>query len=151
MQSEVAEVPRPRKWRRVCCLPESNRYGPLNATEDENGVVQMSVDEYETIRLIDAEGYTQEECAEHMNVSRSTIQSVYDSARKKLSVSLVYGKVLWIEGGEYRLCDGMSNRCGGGGCHRRRCGQGFPGESERNPPQQRTEMEKTNEDRNPDE
>ena len=117
-------MPRPFKWRRVCCLPENNRYGPLNAAENDNGVVQMSVDEYEAIRLIDTEGYTQEKCAEHMNVSRSTIQSIYDSARKKLSDSLVYGKVLWIEGGEYHLCDGRSDGCGCGGCHRhRRCQQ----------------------------
>ena len=123
-------MPRPFKWRRVFCLPDNNRFGPLNVTADENGVVQMSVDEYEAIRLIDTEGYTQEKCAEHMNVSRSTIQSIYDSARKKLSDTLVFGKVLWIEGGEYRLCDGMSNGCGGGGCHRHRCGRNALIESE---------------------
>ena len=144
-------MPRPFKWRRVCCLPENNRYGPLNAAENDNGVVQMSVDEYETLRLIDTEGYTQEQCAEHMNVSRSTIQSIYDSARKKLSDSLVYGKVLWIEGGEYRLCDGMSNGCGGGGCHRHRCGRNARFESEPNDQAAQTEMEKSSEDRNTDE
>jgi hypothetical protein len=52
----------------------------------------MSVDEYEAIRLIDAQGDTQEERAEHMNVSRSRVQSIYDSARKKLAASLAYGK-----------------------------------------------------------
>ena len=141
-------MPRPFKWRRVCCLPENNRYGPLNAAENDNGVVQMSVDEYEAIRLIDTEGYTQEKCAEHMNVSRSTIQSIYDSARKKLSDSLVYGKVLWIEGGEYRLCDGRSDGCGGGGCHRHRCGRNARIKSEPYDQATQTETEKTNEDRN---
>ena len=144
-------MPRPFKWRRVCCLPENNRYGPLNAAENDNGVVQMSVDEYEAIRLIDTEGYTQEKCAEHMNVSRSTIQSIYDSARKKLSDSLVYGKVLWIEGGEYRLCDGRSDGCGGGGCHRHRCGRTARIKSEPYDQATQTETEKTNEDRNTDE
>ncbi len=144
-------MPRPFKWRRVCCLPENNRYGPLNAAENDNGVVQMSVDEYEAIRLIDTEGYTQEKCAEHMNVSRSTIQSIYDSARKKLSDSLVYGKVLWIEGGEYRLCDGMSNGCGNGGCHRHRCGRNARFGSESYDQAAQTEMEKSSEDRNTDE
>ena len=144
-------MPRPFKWRRVCCLPENNRYGPLNAAENDNGVVQMSVDEYEAIRLIDTEGYTQDKCAEHMNVSRSTIQSIYDSARKKLSDSLVYGKVLWIEGGEYRLCDGRSDGCGGGGCHRHRCGRNARIKSEPYDQATQTETEKTNEDRNTDE
>ncbi|MEN6420001.1 MAG: DUF134 domain-containing protein [Clostridiaceae bacterium] len=141
-------MPRPFKWRRVCCLPDNNRFGPLNADADDNGVVQMSVDEYEAIRLIDTEGYTQEKCAEHMNVSRSTIQSIYDSARKKLSDSLVFGKVLWIEGGEYRLCDGMSNGCGGGGCHRHRCGRNARIGFEQYDQATQTETEKPNEDRN---
>lgn len=144
-------MPRPFKWRRVCCLPDNNRYGPLNAIESDNGVVQMSVDEYETIRLIDTEGYTQEACAEHMNVSRSTVQSIYDSARKKLADSLVYGKVLWIEGGEYRLCDGMSRGCGGGGCHRHRGGRNTRPEQEENGQPSIGETEKANEDRNTDE
>lgn len=84
----------------------------------------MTVDEYEAIRLIDLDGFTQEECAAQMNISRTTVQGMYDSARKKLAESLVRGKVLSIEGGEYRLCDGQGRGCGAG-CRRRRCGKGF--------------------------
>ncbi|HWQ07035.1 MAG TPA: DUF134 domain-containing protein [Feifaniaceae bacterium] len=151
-------MPRPMKWRRVCCLPDSSRYGPLGSMMEENtgkesantesAVVRMSVDEYETIRLIDLEGYTQEECAEHMNVSRSTIQGIYDSARKSLANSLVNGKVLLIEGGEYRLCDGTSKGCGGGGCHRHRCGRGFSEEAGMNPDKHEKETEQSNENSN---
>jgi hypothetical protein len=43
------------KWRRVCCLPNSSRFGPLD-TPAGGGHVNMTVDEYETIRLIDLEG-----------------------------------------------------------------------------------------------
>ncbi|RJE49174.1 hypothetical protein A7K50_06545 [Dehalobacter sp. MCB1] len=56
-------MPRPRKWRKVCCLPASNIYGPLNSDVTKDDLAVMSVDEYETIRLIDLEGFTQEECA----------------------------------------------------------------------------------------
>lgn len=123
-------MPRPRKWRKVCCLPESNRFGPLDSPVDAVNTVNMTVDEYETIRLIDLDRFTQEECANQMNISRTTVQGIYDEARKKLAESLVNGKVLWIEGGEYQLCDGSGNGCGIGGCRRHRFGIGFAEEPE---------------------
>lgn len=108
---------RPLKWRKVCCLPESNRFGPLDLALYEQGHVNMTVDEYEAIRLIDLEGFNQEECAKHMNIARTTVQGIYIEARRKLAESLVNGKVLVIEGGEYRLCEGKTNSCGRG-CRR---------------------------------
>ncbi len=118
-------MPRPRKWRRVCRLPENSRFGPLDFRADSDDTVNMTVDEYETIRLIDLDSFTQERCAAQMGISRTTVQGIYDSARKKLAESLVSGKVLLIEGGEYRICDGQGGGCGGPGCHRRRHGRCF--------------------------
>lgn len=114
-------MPRPVKWRKVCCLPQNCRFGPLDSASDVGGTVNLTVDEYETIRLIDLEGYTQEECAAQMNVSRSTVQGIYNSARKKVAESLVNGKMLLIEGGEYRLCNGGEEYCRCGGCRKHRC------------------------------
>lgn len=119
-------MPRPRKWRRVCGLPQNSRFGPLDTQADRETAVNMTVDEYETIRLIDLDGLTQEECAAQMNISRTTVQGMYNAARKKLAESLVHGKLLWIQGGEYRLCDGQGKGCGGPGCRRHRCGRDFP-------------------------
>ncbi|HWQ89537.1 MAG TPA: DUF134 domain-containing protein [Desulfitobacteriaceae bacterium] len=116
---------RPRKWRKVCCLPESDRFGPLNAPINQEHFVTMTIDEYETIRLIDLEGFTQEECASQMNIARTTVQGIYNDARKKLAESLVNGKVLRIEGGDYKLCDGLEKSCGCGGCRRHRRGRDF--------------------------
>ncbi|MDF2522024.1 MAG: putative DNA-binding protein, partial [Clostridia bacterium] len=82
-------MPRPRKWRKVCCLPENNQFGPLNAVVNQEHFITMTIDEYETIRLIDLEGFTQEECAKQMNVARTTVQGIYNDARKKLAESLV--------------------------------------------------------------
>lgn len=114
---------RPRKWRKVCNLPESNRFGPLNAPMSPDHCITMTVDEYETIRLIDLEGFNQEECANQMNIARTTVQGIYIGARKKIAESLVNGKVLRIEGGDYKLCDGLEESCGGGGCRRHQCGR----------------------------
>ena len=83
----------------------------------------MSVDEYETVRLIDLEGFTQEECADQMNIARTTVQRIYQDARRKIAESIVRGKILRIEGGDYRLCDGLEETCRCGGCNRHRCGR----------------------------
>lgn len=109
---------RPRKWRQVCRLPDSNRFGPLDVPVEQDHSVTMMVDEYETIRLIDQEGLTQEECAKLMNVARTTVQGIYTEARKKIAESLVNGKVLLIEGGDYKLCEGQHPHCGRGRRHR---------------------------------
>lgn len=101
-------MPRPRKWRRICSLPETNRFGPLNGAQE--GIVIMQVDEYETIRLIDYEGLKQEECAANMAVARTTVQAIYESARKKIADALVNSKAIIIEGGDYMLCEGRG--CG---------------------------------------
>ena len=50
-------MPRPIKWRRVCCLPESKRFGSLDSPSDVDNIVKMTVDEYETIRLINIVQY----------------------------------------------------------------------------------------------
>ncbi len=112
---------RPKKWRKVCNLPLSSVYGPLNG--DIEDTVVMTVDEYETIRLIDLERLKQEECAIRMNIARTTVQGIYNSARIKLADSLINCKKLKIEGGEYRLCD-ENDYCGMNGCGRHRHGGG---------------------------
>lgn len=116
-------MPRPRKWRQVCCLPDSNRFGPLDVPADQD-FVTMTVEEYETIRLIDQEGLTQEECAKLMNVARTTVTGIYNGARKKIAESLVGGKVLRIEGGDYKLCEDQHPHCGRGGCRGHGRGRG---------------------------
>ena len=77
----------------------------------------MAVDEYETIRLIDLAGYTQEECAAQMGIARTTVQGIYNDARRKLADALVNGKMLFIEGGDIDICERENAGCG------RKCGQ----------------------------
>lgn len=113
---------RPRKWRRVCCLPESNLFGSLNTQNIDREIIIMTVDEYETIRLIDLDDMLQEECADRMNVARTTVQRIYNDARKKLADSLVNGNILKIEGGDYKLCNESEPKHGCSRCRKHRFG-----------------------------
>lgn len=115
-------MPRPRKCRRVCDLPQTLTFTPGDDPGGQRAVI-LTVDEYETIRLIDQEGLSQEQCGALMQVARTTVQQIYASARKKLAAMLVDGLPLRIEGGDYRLCDGTEDYCGCGGCRKHRLGQ----------------------------
>ena len=53
-------MPRPKKCRKVCHLPHEKEFIPANGCNGRPFIV-MTVDEYETIRLIDKEGFSQEE------------------------------------------------------------------------------------------
>lgn len=112
-------MPRPRKCRKVCQMPQTREFRPVGESSGESYVV-LTVDEYEAIRLIDKQGFSQEECSSYMQVARTTVQLIYNSARKKLADALVEGLTLRIEGGDYQLCDGEEDFCGCGGCRRHR-------------------------------
>jgi len=77
----------------------------------------MTLDEFETIRLLDLEGLTQEQAAMRMDVARTTVQAIYSSARQKLADCLVNEKALTIQGGDYVLCDGSIRNTCGCDCH----------------------------------
>ncbi|MBN1622746.1 MAG: DUF134 domain-containing protein [Clostridia bacterium] len=113
-------MPRPRKWRKVCCLPEWRVFGPVGPGKGRANMQVMTVDEYETIRLIDYEGMTQEECAISMNVARTTVQRIYNDARKKISAIFVDGDLIRIEGGDYKLFTEIEHQQGYGSCRRHR-------------------------------
>ena len=109
-------MPRPRKYRMICHYPQNLSFVPEEGTDGKEPVI-LSVDEYETIRLIDREGFSQEECGNRMGVARTTVQLIYTSARKKLADMLVEGRNLRIEGGDYRLCNGDED-CGQKHCYK---------------------------------
>lgn len=111
-------MPRPCKRRRICAEPVCRRFGPAGELPaDIREPVTMTLDEFEAVRLIDLMGMTQEECAGQMQVSRTTAQAIYGSARIKLAECLVNGRELVLAGGDYEVCDGRTAGC----CHRKGC------------------------------
>ena len=108
-------MPRPRKYRHVCHFPQTLAFSPDGNTEGMRPVI-LSIDEYEAIRLIDREGFSQEQCAAIMKIARTTVQQIYSTGRKKLAEALVDGLPLRIEGGDYQLCRGGDGQCGRSNC-----------------------------------
>lgn len=98
-------MPRPSKPRKVKGLPKNTGFCPKGQPECSHPII-LNVEEYETIRLIDYVGLTQEECALSMGVGRATVQSLYVEARKKLARFVVEASGLLIEGGNYEICSG---------------------------------------------
>ena len=111
--------PRPRIPRRVWFEPGVTYYKPAGVRMIHLEEVILTVDEFEAVRLKDYEGLEQTEAAKKMNISQSTFQRIYESARKKIADAIVNGKAIRIEGGSYR----MMGR--GRGFGRRRFGGGF--------------------------
>lgn len=109
---------RPRKYRRICHFPVTLSFQPEGG--EGGDPVILAVDEYESLRLIDREGFSQEQCGDRMGIARTTVQMVYASARKKLADALVEGRPLLIQGGDYRLCNGSVSDCGQKTCFKQK-------------------------------
>ena len=90
-------MPRNTKCRRISGLPGQFGFAPTDSIDVD--ALRLTFDEFETIRLLDAEGMTQEQCAAKMGVARTTVTAMYDNARKKIAKVLVEGRSLIISGG----------------------------------------------------
>ena len=101
-------MPRPPRCRRICSAPRVERFCPCDVAE--SAPILLTLDEYEVIRLVDLKQQTHEQCAAQMDISRSTVQEIYENARRKLAACLVYGKPLHITGGSVRICSGQEQR-----------------------------------------
>ena len=96
-------MPRKQRCRWIDGYPDHWEFSPEEGSDKEP--VVLSLDELETIRLLDREGLTQEQCAERMGIARTTVTAIYESARRKVAEARVDGRRLLIRGGNYQLND----------------------------------------------
>lgn len=94
-------MPRPCKRRRVSTHPKYKEFFTIGSINSQ--IVNLTIDEFECLRLLDYEKITQEECALKMMVARTTVTLIYQSARYKLMDALINGKKIIISGGNYIL------------------------------------------------
>lgn len=108
-------MPRPVKYRKVCHFPPIVEFRPINSDKVLEPVI-LCIEEYEAIRLMDKEGFSQEQCSNYMQIARTTVQRIYEIARQKIATALVEGRPIRIEGGDYVICSGHSLDCGHDAC-----------------------------------
>ncbi len=105
---------RPTKWRKIENVPAIAYFVPSDKEISEVAENILKLEELEAIRLKDLEGLEQGECADKMEVSRPTFQRILLSAREKIADSLVNGKTIHIEGGNFtkNICPVRCLDCG---------------------------------------
>ena len=87
-------MPRPKKQRTIEVIDPS--------ISISTQAVILSLDEFEVIKRIDYEHLNQTHCAEHMHISRTTVQRIYASARQKLALALIEQRSIEVKGGEVK-------------------------------------------------
>ncbi len=96
-------MPRPKKQRTVFKPPLFDRFKPAGIRGSVLQRIDLTIDEYEAIRLADYLGYNHLESSKIMNISRSTFSRLVDNARHKVAEFLMEGKELFIVGGNFRF------------------------------------------------
>ena len=96
-------MPRPNKYRKVFSNPAVFNFKPVGREPDEKYEVELTLDEFEAIRLADYESIYQEQAAEQMNVSRQTFGNILNSAHKKIADFIINAKSLKIKGGSIEM------------------------------------------------
>ncbi|NCC51926.1 MAG: DUF134 domain-containing protein [Spartobacteria bacterium] len=92
-------MPRPCRKRMISEAPPVTFFKPSGVPLLNLRVVRLTLDEWEALRLADAEKLYQEEAARRMDISRPTFSRLIESARGKVAGALTSGAALEIEGG----------------------------------------------------
>lgn len=90
-------MPRPRKRRCLGAEPPATLYKPQGVPMGRLRGAVLSAEGFEALRLVDADGLSQEEAAERMGVSRSTVCRILGEARTLLARCLANGWAIRIE------------------------------------------------------
>ncbi|MBN1268351.1 MAG: DUF134 domain-containing protein [Kiritimatiellae bacterium] len=90
---------RPFIQRLVGCRPGAMVFRPAGIAAGALRTAAVALDEFEALRLVDAEGLEQVEAAHHMRVSRATVGRILQRGRRKVALALVRGEALVIAPG----------------------------------------------------
>jgi predicted DNA-binding protein (UPF0251 family) len=93
---------RPKKYRIVRHDPRIALFSPRGrpGRPDET---ELSMDQFEAVRLADYVGLSQKEAAVSMRISQQTFSRVLKRARRAIADGFVNGKIIKFQGGSYVL------------------------------------------------
>ena len=94
-------APRPKINKIINTIPLFVYYVPYGVSEDNLEETTLTIEELESLNLKDKQGLDQKDAANKMGISRGTYQRLLKSARKKLITSILEGKAIRFEGGNY--------------------------------------------------
>ena len=98
---------RPEKFRIIKSPPVFYSFKPVGISMNELPRLNLSIAEYEAIRLADYEGLDHVDAAERMEVSRPTFSRLIEKARKNLAAFLIEGYALSIDGGNIHFSENL--------------------------------------------
>ena len=97
---------------RVGWEPRFSSFVPVGAKGAKESV--LAVEEAEALRLADAEGMAQEDCAKKMKISQPTFSRLVAEARRKSALAITGGMAIAIRGGNYMDQKGVPKMDGSG-------------------------------------
>lgn len=90
---------RPCRRRRVRGNPNSSYFKPAGIRMIDLEESELSLSEFEALRLVDLGDVSQDDAGEKMQVSQSTLSRILKSGRKKVADAIVNGKAIRISEG----------------------------------------------------
>ncbi|MBU1895083.1 MAG: DUF134 domain-containing protein [Candidatus Omnitrophota bacterium] len=102
---------RPQKKKIIHEQPRIDRFSPKGRPEfpDE---IELSIEEYESIRLADFVRLQQKQSAEMMGISQQSFSRIIRAARCKMADAIVNAKIMHIKGGNFvnKRCLDITNK-----------------------------------------
>ena len=94
-------MPRPKRFRRILEEPQIRCFRPEKDNVNSSKPIEVTIDEFEAIRLRDYHDIQQKRSAAIMGISQPTFHRILTSVRKKISKALIEGNSIIIIGDDY--------------------------------------------------
>ena len=94
---------RPHIRRLVKNNPNFSYFKPAGIQKKELEEINLTIDEFEAIRLKDYKKFEQSKCAKKMDISQPTFHRLILQARNKIASAVIEGKAIKIQGGNFKL------------------------------------------------